>query len=100
MSTITVSIPHQLSQDEALARIKQALEQAKAQYSGQITDFRPNWNGYVGTFSGSARGFSASGTISVNPSAVLVDLTLPPIVMFFKGKIESGIHDQLGKLLG
>ena len=44
-------------------------------------------------------GFPVSGTLIVKPSEVEISGDLPFAAMLFKGKIESGIHDQLKKLL-
>jgi|SRR5271165_6079881 len=99
MPNLNLTIPHNLSQDEALRRIKDAIAQAKSQHSSNIKDLQENWNGNVGTFSGSAMGQSASGTITVNPSQIIFDLTLPFAATFFKGKIEQGVREFTAKLL-
>ena len=99
MPNLNLTIPHNLSQDEALRRIKDAIAQAKSQNSSKIENLQENWNGHVGIFSGSAMGQSASGTITVNPSAIAFDLALPFAATFFKSKIEAGIRDFAAKLL-
>jgi hypothetical protein len=99
MPGLTVSISHQLSQDEALRRLQAAVTQAKAQYSDKIDDLRQTWDGYVGTFSVSGMGQKASGTVAVNPSEVTVEITLPFAAVIFKPKIESGIRDALTRVL-
>ena len=99
MPNMTVSVPHNLSQGEALQRIKDAIAQAKVQRSGDVQDLQENWNGNVGTFSGSAMGQSASGTITVNASDIVFDLALPFAATFFKGKIESAIREFITKLV-
>jgi len=99
MSTISVSVPYQISQDEALKRIKGFVADAKVKYSNQVSDLLENWNGNVGAFSGSGSGFAVSGTIAVNPAVVAVELTVPFAAIFLKGKIESGITDALTRLL-
>jgi putative polyhydroxyalkanoic acid system protein len=99
MSNLTISIPHNLSQGEALKRIKNALAQAKAEHSGKIKNLQENWNGSVGTLSGSAMGHAASGTITVNASEIVFDLALPFAASLFKGKIEAGIRGFAAGLL-
>jgi hypothetical protein len=99
MPNLNISIPHNLSQDEALRRIKNAIAQAKAQQSGNIKDFQENWNGNVGTFSGSGMGQTASGTITVNTSEIVLDLALPFAASFFKGTIEAEIRSFAAGLL-
>ena len=99
MPKLNVSVPYQISQDEALNRIKAYVAGAKAKYSDKVRDLQENWNGNVGTFSGSGSGFAVSGTIAVNPAVVAVELTVPFAAIFLKGKIESGITDTLTRLL-
>jgi hypothetical protein len=99
LPNLSVSIPHNLSQEEAQRRIQDAIAQAKVQYSGQINDLQENWSGNVGTFGGSAMGQTVSGTVTVNASDVVLDLTLPFAASFFKGKIEAGMREFTTKLL-
>jgi Putative polyhydroxyalkanoic acid system protein (PHA_gran_rgn) len=99
MPGLTVSVSHQLPQDEALRRVQAAVAQAKAQYSDKITDLRQTWEGYVGTFEVSGMGQKASGTVAVNPLDVTVQITFPFAALIFKPKIESGIRDALTKIL-
>ena len=99
MPKLNVSIPHNLSQDEALKRIKDAMAQAKVEQSGKIKDFQENWSGNVGTFSGSAMGHTASGTVTVGASEIVLDLALPFAATFFKGKIEASIREFVAQLV-
>jgi hypothetical protein len=99
MANLNISIPHNLSQDAALKRIKDAIAQAKVEHSNSIKDLQQSWNGNVGTFSGSAMGHSASGTITVKASEIVFDMALPFAASFFKRPIESGIRDFTTKLL-
>lgn len=99
MPNINVSVPHQLSQDEALRRIQAYIAKLKVQYADTISDLDENWNGYVGSFSASGMGQTITGNVFVNLSEVSVEVTLPFVAMLFKGKIESGIREHLGRLL-
>lgn len=99
MSGLIVSVPHRLSQDEALRRIQVTVAQTKAQYSDKINDLRESWSGYVGTFLVSAMNRQASGTVAVNPSEVTVQITLPLLAFGFKPMIESRIRDMLTRIL-
>ena len=100
MPNFYMSIPHQLSQDEVLRRIKNRLGQLKTQHADKIGDLQENWNGNVGTFIGSAKGMAVSGTLVVGPSEVVLQATLPFALSFFKGKIESRIRAEAAALLG
>ena len=99
MPTVKVSVPYQIPQDEALRRIQGRVAAIKAQYANQVSDLTENWNGYVGTFSGSARGFTVSGSVAVNPSEVAVEMGLPLIAIGFKKQIEDGIRSEFTSLL-
>jgi Putative polyhydroxyalkanoic acid system protein (PHA_gran_rgn) len=99
MAKINAAFPYQISQDEALSRIKSAIDNAKTQYGSMVTNFRENWNGYVGTFSGSAQGHSVSGTITVDPGVVNVELEVPAIAILAKGKIVGELRNRLGPIL-
>jgi hypothetical protein len=99
MPNLIIAIPHDLSQGEALKRIKHAITQAKAEHSGKIKNLQENWKGSVGTFSGSAMGHAASGTITVKASEIIFDLALPFAATFFKGKIEAGVRKFVATLL-
>ena len=84
---------------QTLVENAKTIEQIKAQYSNMIGDLSENWTGYVGTFSGSARGFSVSGNRVVNPAVVTVEIGLPLLALAFKGQIEAGIRNELTTLL-
>jgi hypothetical protein len=99
MPNFKMSIPHQLSQEEALGRIKALLGYLRAQHSGKISKLREDWNGYVGAFSGSAKGMAVSGTVTVTPSSIILEGTLPFAATFFKSRIESFIRTEAARLL-
>ena len=99
MPNLTVSVSHQLSQNEALRRIKRAVAQAKKQYSEKIDQLSESWEDYVGTFIASAMKQKASGTVNVKPTDVTVEIALPFFASVFKPKIESGIRDALTRIL-
>lgn len=99
LPVLIVSVGHQLSQDEALRRIQAAVAQAKTLHSDKIEDLREGWHGYVGTFQISARNQQASGTVTVNPSDVTVQTTLPFLALVFKPMIESGMRDELARIV-
>ena len=99
MPNLNISIPHGLSQDEAIRRIKSAIVDAKKQYGGKIDELRENWNGNSGTLDVTAMGQKLSVVLTVNPSDVTVQSALPMIAMMFRGKIEAAIRQEGTKLL-
>ena len=100
MAKLNMSIPHRLSRDEALARIKGLLERLKQEYGNNISNLQESWNGNKGTFSFSAKGFNISGTLDVGTFAIRLSGNLPFAARFFKGRIEETIRTEARKLLG
>jgi hypothetical protein len=96
---VKVSVPYQILQDDALHRIQRRVAAIKAQYAGQVSNLTENWNGYVGTFSGSARGFAVSASITVSLSEVSVEMGLPVVAIGFKGQIEQALRNELTTVL-
>ena len=96
---MTVTIPHQLPPAEAEARVKNLLEKVKAQFGDKIDNLEETWEGNTGNFKLSMSGQAASGTIRLLPAAVQVDIVLPFLATFFKGKIKSVIETEGAKIL-
>jgi hypothetical protein len=99
MPKFNMTVPHRLTRDEAVKRVKSLLNGVKTRYADQIADLREEWDGDVGKFRFSAMGFPVSGTLTVKPSQVEISGDLPFAAMLFKGKIESTIKDHAEKLL-
>jgi Putative polyhydroxyalkanoic acid system protein (PHA_gran_rgn) len=99
MPDLNISIPHQLSQDEALRRLKSAIADAKKQHGDKIDDLQESWSGYSGTLKVAVMGQKLAVVLTVNPSDVTVQSALPMIAMMFRGKIEAAIRQEGTKLL-
>jgi hypothetical protein len=99
MPDLIVSVSHRLSQDEALRRIQATVAQARAEYADEIDDLRESWSSYIGAFQISAMNLQVSGMVTVNPSDVMVQITLPFLALVFKSRIESGMQDELTRIL-
>jgi hypothetical protein len=96
---ISVAVPHQLGQDEAMQRIKAGFPQVMGQYGNQISDLKQNWTEHGADISFKARGFDLSGTLSVEPSQVEFNGTGPMAMRPFKGKAETMLKEQLQQML-
>jgi len=99
MPEVRILVQHQLTEEEAVRRIKNLLTALKTQFADTISDLREDWAGNSCQFSLSVGGLSGSGTMNVKPKEVEIDLNLPFMAMMFKGKIEAVIRERLGKLL-
>lgn len=99
MPKSTVTVEHQLGKDEALARIKGLLAQAKEQYGDRITDLEEHWSGDGGTFSFRAMGFRISGSLTVSDRDVVIVGDYPFAALPFKGTIEATLRERAQRLL-
>ncbi|MEO8173025.1 MAG: polyhydroxyalkanoic acid system family protein [Sediminibacterium sp.] len=99
MANFEMSVPHHLTQEEALQRIQNLLVDAKKEHSDKISNLKENWSGNTGEFSLTIMGFSISGKLAVTSSAVDISATLPFAASLFKGKIEELLTEKAEKLL-
>ena len=99
MANFKMSVPHNLTQEEAINRIKTLLGDVKTQYAGNIDKLEESWNGNSNTFSVTAMGFSVSGVLTVLPGEIALAGDLPFAARLFKGKIESIIREKAESLL-
>jgi putative polyhydroxyalkanoate system protein len=99
MSKLDINIPHSLSADEALTRIKGLLQKLQNEQKDTVRDVSEHWEGNRGEFSFSAKGFNLSGKIRVEDNAVNINSDLPFTLSFFKGAIADVIRKQAGELL-
>jgi hypothetical protein len=80
---LVVVIPHRLGKDEAIARLKDGLGRAKAEFSWLIALEQEEWSGDRLSFAASALGQRARGFIDVYEGAVRFEVTLPWLLARF-----------------
>lgn len=94
-----MDIPHQLSREEALSRIKNLLVKLQEEQKDIISNVKQEWIGNNGTFQFTAKGFDLSGDIQVEEGSVGIDSSLPFALTFFKGMIRDVIDKKTRELL-
>jgi hypothetical protein len=99
MPKISLSVAHQLSQEEAKNRIAGLIADSRDRFAGQVSQVAESWNGYVDAFSFHAMGFSVTGQLDVQAAQVLIELDLPWAAYPFKGRIENEILTHARQLL-
>lgn len=92
---IVITIPHRLSKDEAIRRLKNGLGSANLPF---LTIEREEWTGDLLEFSLKAIGQHASGTAVVQDNAVQLTLVLPWLLQRF-AELASGALTKRTKLL-
>lgn len=99
MSQINFSIPHPLSKEEALKRIKGLLAVVKKQYGSKISAVTEEWKGETGQFSFKAMGFLITGTLTVKNKTVAIKGSLPFTASLFKDRIIEMIQEKAKTIL-
>jgi hypothetical protein len=99
MPSMTIVVPHTLTQEEAMRRIRGLLTDVKAQHGDRVTDLEERWSGDRGEFAFKAMGFAVSGSLVVRPSEVELKGSYPLAALPFKGRIEALIRERATQLL-
>jgi len=99
MARFNMTLPHTLTQEEALRRIRGEIERLKTQYADKIGSLREGWNNHTYSFEVMAMGFKIPGAMIVRPFQVEIQADLPWLAMGIKGRIEATIRERMGSLL-
>lgn len=99
MPKMNVRVPHHLTQAEAASRIKNLIGELKQKFGDRIQNLQESWSGSGGTFSFETIGFKLSGTLSVGPSEVQIEGSLPFAALPFRGMVEQAILEKAKDLL-
>lgn len=99
MSSLNISVSHDLTIEEASKRIKGLLTQMKREYGDSIKDLSEDWRGNSCWFSFSVMGSSITGTLDILSYEVQIKGDLPFAASLFKGKIEDTIRERATNLL-
>ena len=99
MPKMSISVPHSLGEEEAVARLKKATVKVLEEYQDQAKDVEQTWEGNNLNVRFRTMGMNFKGDIQVAPESVDVGEEIPFAAMLFKSKIEKGIKSELEKLL-
>ena len=95
-----IDIPHKFkTKEEAVARVKSALNEARPQLAGKATVTQEDWEGNTLNFAADIQGQSISGTLAVRDSVFDINAKLPLMLRMFEGRIEKALKEQTSKLL-
>ena len=89
-----VNLPHHTSKDEARKIVDRKLGEMLSQYGHYLSESQTNWSGDRLDFSGKAKGFSASGSVEITDTEVIVDGKLPLIAKPFESRIKHTIEQE------
>lgn len=94
-----VSVPHHLSQEDAMKRIKSLVNELKTRFGRQVTDVHEEWTKNSCNFSMKLKMFRLAGSIEVEPKVVVIKGTMPMGTGRYENKAKSLIQDEAQKLL-
>ena len=99
MPSYRVSVPHDLGQATARARVETFLEAVQRDYAEHVRNVTGEWEEDRLSFRFVTSGLNITGTLAVEDTAVEVSGPLPLVAALFRGKIEQQIRGELAKLL-
>src|SRR6476469_6528497 len=98
--TITVTVPHKLSQEEAKRRIATGIADAKTKFAAMTKGVQEAWDGDRMNFRLATMGQEITGRLNVEPQQVRLEVDLPLILAMFADKLKPRIEEEGRKLLG
>ena len=99
MPEINLSIPHFLTMEEALHRMKNLISDLRIRYAEQIEDAHESWTMNQANIDLTVRGAKASGTLTVEEATVLIVLKYPFVLFPLHSRIERYIREEAEALL-
>ncbi len=97
--TISLTIPHRLSQAEVRSRIEKGIADAQREHAGKFSKLDHTWKENHLDFAIGILGQSINGTVDVNASDIVVHVQLPWLLASFADKIRPQIKSQADRLL-
>ena len=89
-----IALPHHSDKETAKKKINERIGQLFGQYGHYLSDSSHEWQGDRLVFSGSARGFKASGSVDVTDTEVIIEGKLPLIAKPFEPRVKSTIERE------
>src|SRR5215467_1943023 len=99
MPTLKMSIPHRLSQEEAMKRVQALMDRLKTEHADKLSNVNIDWSGNISNLQFVAKGFHIAGTIHVQSSTVDIQAKVPLIVSLYGQKIKDIIEKESEQLL-
>lgn len=98
--TITLSVPHKLTQEQAKARIDSGVTQFRSQFAGHVAQIHEQWTGNRMAFRFTVLNQAVNGTVDVESEQVVLNVELPWVLAMFADRIRPQVEDKARKLLG
>jgi hypothetical protein len=92
-------IPHELTAAEAKSRLERFVESLTSKFQDKVSDLTQSWDGNKLAFGFKTFGIKITGDVTALDRQLDVNGEIPFAAMMFKGKIESDVKEQLGRLM-
>ena len=99
MPHISIVIPHHLTQEEAVTRIKEKAISVRQNFQNQVANATDAWEGNKLNFAFVAMGFQVKGSLTVEPHELQIGVDVPMMAMMLRGPIERRMREELEQLL-
>jgi putative polyhydroxyalkanoate system protein len=96
--TLTVSIPHNVTREEAKRRVIAGVASHKAKFA-KMAQVEDKWTGDTMDFKATAMGQSLTGRAEVTDSSVVINVDLPFMLAMMSGRIKGEIESEGRKML-
>jgi hypothetical protein len=97
--TVSVSIPHRLTPDEARVRIQRGIGDLRTQFAGKVASLEERWTANHADFQAKVMGQTITARLDIEEHAVRVEVDLPWLFAALAGKITPVIEREGAKLL-
>jgi len=99
MKTIGITVPHDLGVAEARRRVDAEITRLRDQYVDKIAQSSINWEGDQAKVFVAALGQSATGTISIFPDTIRIEVELPWMLAALSSKVEGLLQTKASDAL-
>lgn len=97
--TVSLSIPHDLTQDEARQRIQTGLTDLRSRFGEKATSVHEQWTENRLDFAVTAMNQSITGRVDVTASDVRIEVDLPWMLAMLAGKFKGRVEQEARKML-
>lgn len=94
-----IQVEHQLTVEEAKARILQLIDHYQKEYADQLQELAVDWTGDKAHLRLKAKGYSTSGNLEIREGVVVLDFYVPFLLQVFAKKIKSLIEARIQQVL-
>ena len=101
MKSLEVRVPHGLEKPEVRRRLDVAINRARTDFADKVSQIEARWeNDDRLALDVVVMGMQIGSELDLQPAEIVVRLQVPGMAGLFAGRIQAGIQERLGGLLG